>query len=331
MLYHLVRARARSMLQYRHSWLVRLSALVVATALLAIALFPEKALACACGCGIFDIGNLLPTMPGGAAYFEYDYMNQNKNWSSLSHAPAANNDDKDIRTDFYTAGFQYLFDSGFGVMAEVPYWDRSFTTNTGSAVATFNHSALGDVRLTGSYSGFSSDNSTGISIGVKLPTGDYKYPNFDRDTEIGSGSTDLTVGAYHVGSLDALGIWRYYAQARYQFAVASTTGYRPGNELDAVAGVSYDAGMSGMAGMATSSIDVIPSFKIIASTRMHDTGGDANPGDSGYSRVLLSPGVDVSINNWMLHAEVDLPIYQNVIGNQLVAQELFKTNISYNF
>ena len=121
------------------------------------------------------------------------------------------------------------------------------------------------------------------------------------------------------------GAWRYFAQARYEFAVASKSGYRPGNELDGVAGVSYDAGSLG------SGIEVSPILQFIASTRMHNSGCDANPGDSGYSRVLISPGVDVNINSWTLHAEVDVPIYQNVIGNQLTAPALIKTNIAYSF
>ena len=209
-------------------------------------------------------------------------------------------------------------------MAEVPYWDRGFTTDTGNGIPTFHHAALGDVRLTASYSGFSSDNSTGISFGIKLPTGDYTYQNFDRDTEIGTGSTDLTVGIYHIGSLTDDQMWRYFSQIRYQFAVATSGGYRPGNELDAVVGVTYDAGMGG-------SVDVMPVLQIIASTRMHDSGPTSDPVDSGYTRVLIGPGVDVSFNNWTLHSEVDFPIYQNVIGNQLTAPALFKTNLAYNF
>ena len=38
--------------------------------------------------------------------------------------------------------------------------------------------------------------STGLIFGVKLPTGDWKFAGFDRDTEIGSGSTDVLVGGY---------------------------------------------------------------------------------------------------------------------------------------
>lgn len=259
------------------------------------------------------------------AYLEYDFMDQNKNWSGLSHAPAANNDDKDIRTSFYTAGFQYLFASGLGVMVEVPYWSRHFATNTGSSIDSFDHSAIGDIRLTGVYSGFSRDNSTGITFGIKLPTGDHTYPNFDRDTEIGSGSTDLSLGAFHVGRLSTDGAWRYFLQGRYQIAVSTIGGYRPGNELDAVSGVSYDAGTLG------ETVDISPTLQFIASVRDHDSGPAANPTDSGYSRLLISLGVDVNMDRWTLHAEVDLPVYQNMIGNQLIAQELIKTNISYSF
>ncbi|MDR3528048.1 MAG: hypothetical protein P4L57_12300 [Rhizomicrobium sp.] len=274
---------------------------------------------------MFDIDNLFPTQPGGSVFLEYDYMDQNKNWSGLSGAPAANNDDKDIRTSFYTAGFQYLFASGFGVMAEVPYWNRHFATNTGRSIDAFDHSALGDIRLTGVYSGFSADNSTGLTLGIKLPTGDHNYANFDRDTEIGSGSTDLSFGASHIGTFGVVSPWHYFVQGRYQFSVATTGGYRPGNELNGVAGVSYDAGTIGEA------IDVAPILQLIGSIRSHDSGPTASPTDSGYSRLLLSPGVDLNIQSWSLHAEVDLPIYQNIIGNQLIAQQLIKTNISYRF
>ena len=316
--------RALSSSRTRTADLVRTQVLA-GCAMLAILAFPAEAYACACGCGVFDIDNIFPTEPGGSVYLEYDYMDQNQNWSGISRAPAGNNSDKDIRTSFYTAGFQYLFWSGFGVMVEVPLWDRHFATFDGVSVDTFNHAALGDVRLTGTYSGFSADNTTGVTFGIKLPTGDSSYANFDPDTEIGSGSTDLTFGAYHVGKLSTDGAWRYFVQGRYQFAVANKSGYRPGNELDGVAGVSYDAGSLG------SGIEISPLLQLIASTRMHDSESDSDPVNSGYSRVLISPGIDVNIDSWTLHAEVDVPIYQNVIGNQLTAPALIKTNIAYSF
>src|SRR5204862_5402183 len=45
-------------------------------------LAPSLAHACACGCGVFGVGTLplLPSGTGGTAFFEYDFMDQNRNW-----------------------------------------------------------------------------------------------------------------------------------------------------------------------------------------------------------------------------------------------------------
>lgn len=283
------------------------------------------ALACACGCGVFDIANMISTEPGGSVSVEYDFMDQNRNWHGLNSAPADNNDDKGIRTSFYTAAFQYRFASGVGVMAELPYWDRHFATDDGNGVERFDHAAFGDLRLTAVYSGFSADNSTGITFGIKLPTGDDGYSGFDRDTEIGSGSTDLAFGAYHLGALSSDGIWRYFVQGRYQFAVNSHGGYRPGNEMNAVSGISHEALP------IADTFSITPMLQLIATIRDSDSGMAANPSGSGYGRLLLSPGFDIDLSRWTLHAEVALPIYQNVIGNQLIAQQMIKTSVKYRF
>src|ERR1051325_7571626 len=111
-----------------------------------------------------------------------------------SSAPAAANEDKNIRTDFYTAGLQYMFDRDWGISVAVPYTDRLFITEDGGTLDAFHHQALGDVRLMGMYTGFSDDMSTGLTFGLKLATGDYTFPGFDRDTAIGTGTTDVIVG-----------------------------------------------------------------------------------------------------------------------------------------
>ena len=145
--------------------------LSVAAALVIIGVGIANCHACACGCGVFDVGNptMFPHDTGGTAFLEYDYMDQNKNWSGTSHAPAENNDDKDIRTNFWSAGVQYMFSREWGVMAEVPYWQRHFETtdeDTGNIVS-FDHSAVGDIRLRGVYTGFSPDMSTGVTFWPK--------------------------------------------------------------------------------------------------------------------------------------------------------------------
>jgi hypothetical protein len=168
----------------------------------ALTLTPQKALACACGCGVFEIGtaSLLPSEPGVTTFLEYDYSDQNRNWSGTSSAPASGNSDKEIQTHFFTVGAQYMSEKGWGIMVEVPYWQRHFETDPGTGVISIDHGSIGDIRIQASYSGFFDDMSTGISVGLKLPTGDYKDQQFDRDTEIGTGSTDIILGAFHHGA-----------------------------------------------------------------------------------------------------------------------------------
>jgi hypothetical protein len=295
---------------------------------LTLGLLPSAAWACACGCGVFAVGtsSSFPTDAGAMAFVEYDFMNQNKNWHGNSSAPADDNDDKRIRTSFYTAGFQYVLADGWGFTAELPYWNRFFKTtddDTGDIVG-FKHTAIGDVRIQASYSGFSDDRTTGITFGVKLPTGDFTYPNFDRDTSIGTGSTDLLLGAYHVGNLTPDYSWNWFANAQIDQPIASQDGYRPGGELDAVVGVSYN-------NWSVGDIKVAPVLEVIGSYRLHDSGINSDRPDSGYERMLIAPGLEVDVSQFKVYANVALPIYQHVTGEQLTAPVLVKLNVSYSF
>src|ERR1700733_4624646 len=82
-------------------------------ALLAVVLVPEDAFACACGCAVFDVGtsSLLPSGPGGTVFLEYDFLDQTTNWSGGHSPPGADNDDKKIRSDFFVAGGQNMFNN----------------------------------------------------------------------------------------------------------------------------------------------------------------------------------------------------------------------------
>ena len=154
---------------------------------------PPSVLACACGCGVFEVqtGALLPNKPGGVAFLEYDFTNQNKNWHGARRASDDANNDKRIRTDYVTAGVQYMLSRRWGYRVELPDWSRRFVkaNDDDGTIGTFDHGSVGDIRVRGVYSGFSEDMSSGLTFGLKLPTGDYSAPNFDRDTQIGTGST----------------------------------------------------------------------------------------------------------------------------------------------
>ena len=99
--------------------------------------------------------------------------------------------------------FQYMFDRSWGSQVEVPYDDRYFKTTggaSGSDIVALNWASLGDIRVEGIYTGFSPDMSTGINFGFKLPTGDYThndaFGDIDRDSELGTGSTDILLGGF---------------------------------------------------------------------------------------------------------------------------------------
>ena len=216
----------------------------MAMTVMAMSLAPDAALACACGCGVFDVSSS-PTMASDAKasiFFEYDFANQNKNWAGEHSAPSEDNADKRIRTSFYNIGGQYMFTPQWGVTVEVPYWTRYFKTadEDSGDIVQFNHGDFGDVRIRATYAGFADDLSTGITFGVKLPTGDYSYPGFDRDTAIGTGSTDLLIGGYKMGNLTDDYAWAWFANAQGDFPIVTQDGYRPGSEINATVGVSYE-------------------------------------------------------------------------------------------
>jgi hypothetical protein len=310
-----------------------MSALKVGGGLMVGMLAPGAVFACACGCGIFDVGtsSMLPEGPGGTAYVEYDYQDQTQNWSDSSKAPAANNTDKEIRTSFITAGLQYMFNHSWGIQAQLPFAYRSFSTVSaapGNPIATVKWGSLGDIRIKGIYTGFSDDLSSGIDFGLKLPTGSYTEENtfhdVDRDTEIGSGSTDILLGGFHRGNLFTRYGLNWFAQAELDVPVLTQGDYRPGAELDAAAGIDYEGWSLGRANFS-------PLVQVLASERTKDYGADANSPGSGYSRLLLSPGFEFHLHPVKVYADIEVPVFQHVNGNQLVAPLLFKVSVSYMF
>jgi hypothetical protein len=331
------------------------SARLAAGILLLCGFVPGEALACACGCSVFDVGSisLLPKEGdhGGAVYFEWDHSDQNQNWSGTSKAPAANNGDKRILTDWYVVGANYMFNRDWGVMARIPSANRAFTTDTnfGSTppdIETFHVSTIGDIELSGMYTGFSDDMSKGLIFGLKLPTGNWKAPGFDRDTQIGTGSTDLVLGGFWRGLITGDNAWQYFAQSKLDLpvwthsafdadpSVNAEADYRPGWSLDSAIGVTYNNWYH------VGPLDkVAPLLQVIVSHREPDSGAAAaNPVASGYDRIFISPGVDITKviddpknQTFKLYGDIEIPVYQRANGNQLVAPYLSKITAAFTF
>jgi hypothetical protein len=295
--------------------------------------------ACACGCGIYDVGtsSMLPaTGENGMVWEQYDYQDQVTNWNGHTSVNPAYNPDKKIETSFYTTGFQYFFNRSWGIQVEVPVADRFFKTTGGATGTQIVHStwtALGDIRVEGLYTGFSEDQSIGVEFGLKLPTGNYTHNNaygdVDRDSEIGTGSTDLLLGGFVRHALwpngHIAGFGQILLDLPFAYSTDSAGTYRPGAELDSALGVYYT-------GLKLGSVGITPLAQILCSVRRQDSGSAAaDPVGSGYQRVLLSPGVEIDVHPFMFYADIELPVYQNVNGDQLVGSFLIKGSVSYRF
>ncbi|HEY9166576.1 MAG TPA: hypothetical protein VIS48_10485 [Candidatus Kryptonia bacterium] len=265
---------------------------------------------------------MMPISAGYRISLMYDFMDQGKDWSNWHGASADLNDDKEIRTSFYTLGVQDMITRDWGVMIEAPLWDRYFKTKEdGGGAAGVDHEAFGDTRVMGMYTGLSEDMSTGIQFGLKLPTGPFNQSLMDRDTQIGSGTTDLLLGGYQMGQEDN---WGWYAQALWQHSFDARDGYRPGDSFDFSIGAHYDNLLE--------TYRIVPMLQLIASFRDIDSGVNSDPSNTGYDRLYLAPSVQVNLSQMVnLYGELKIPVVTHVRGYQLISPALFSAVASFSF
>ena len=296
-------------------------------AIFLIFLSTSNALACACGCGMMNVGtsSLIPACQGGVAFLQYDNMRQTRNWRGNSQS-SAHNHDKRIETQTYTAGAQYMFNRKWGVSARLPVvtrYKKEFDHHAGDLYA--RHSDIGDIKLSGIYSGFFDDMSTGITFGLKLPTGQTNSKGFARNEQIGTGSTDLLLGAYHLGSFGASN-FGYFLQASAEEPMVRHRGFTPGYEISAAAGSYYNAGQFG------SLSKVAPMLQIIATKKGKNSGWNGHHmEDSGYNLVYFAPGLELDYREFKVYFDVEFPLYRYVNGTQLAPQNIYKIILGYNF
>ena len=285
------------------------------------------AFACACGCGVFGVGSrwTMPTESGLNMYLQYSFMDQDKNWIGSSSASADLNGDKEIRTSFFTLGAQYMINRKWGVMAEIPYWDRYLkTTGDSGDIVSAEHHTLSDISLMGMYTGFSPDMSTGIQFGFKLPTGPYNLPGFDPDTQPGYGSISTLLGGYHMGQETG---WGWWVQGLWRHALyTNSNDYHPGDSFNLAVGAHYDR--------FAPKTGIVPTLQLIESIRGRDGGSAGDPDNTGFQRLFVTPGVEVDICRTIkFFGDVQLPVYThaNAVTGQLVAPWLINTAVSYSF
>lgn len=287
------------------------------------------ALACACGCGVLNVAtsSLIPNCEGGIAFLQYDQMSQTRNWSKEKKSNGHNHD-KRINTETVTAGAQYMFNRDWGAAIRVPYVTR-YTKgfNHDHELNSSRHSDIGDIRVNGIYSGIFDDMSTGITFGLKLPTGQTNAKTIERNQQIGTGSTDSILGFYHMGNFGKSSKMGYFVQSSWERPFIRHQGYTPGYEVSGAVGTYYNLGQIGVAKR------VAPIFQFSGAKKGQDSGWAAadHNSSSGYSMIFFAPGIEVNIDKFKIYADVEFPAYRNTNGNQLAPQNLYKVILGYNF
>jgi hypothetical protein len=315
------------------------SKLLAAGLMLALTLISPSALACGCGSCSYNVGTSynFPDGPGGLVWTEYDYIGQSQNWHGLGPAGADNNPHKLIQTSWLQGGMQYFFNNKWGASLVVPSANRIVRAETENGaevqqgqeaaaptVVTKQWWSMGDIRLNGYYTGFSPDMSTGVNLGMKFATGNWTVPDIDRDNQIGTGSTDILFGFFHRHRITSDEKWSWFADAQLDAPVITQGGYTPGLQVNTTTGIYYT-------GLHIKGVKIRPLGQVLFVNKASDSGGAADPQNTGYQQVSLSPGIEFDFKKVRLYADAELPVMNNVVGNQLIAPCTVKVVASYQF
>lgn len=310
----------------------------------------NEASACAaCGCLVSKDWQAqgISSEPGFSLGLSYDYIRQDQPMigthsasinALLSNNPNASEVEQLTTTSTTTLDVNYN-DDNWGVDLQLPYMSRYHETYPdGTVLNTSQSNSLGDARVIGRYSGLSSDQTLGLMLGVKLPTGPSNITFsdgslLDRSLQPGTGSTDVIVGVSKSGQVGKYG---WFVQGLYQTAIATLSDiqgeYKPGDSMSLNIGVRY----------ATFGQKVTPMLQINAVSRRADSGTAATPLVTGGELVYLTPGVSARLGGATTgFAFLQIPIYQNVnasdagaalgSGAQLTAKSIVSLGIKHSF
>ncbi|ADI28939.1 hypothetical protein [Methylotenera versatilis] len=312
--------------------------LVASFATLAFASSTDAFACSSCGCTLNSDWSSQGISSGEGTRFDvrFDYFKQSDYRNGTSSVSRSNIpvgtevQDTTINRNL-TLGLDHSFNQDWAINLLLPIFNRSHGTYgedgdypDPAALITSSSKGLGDLRVTGRYQGLSADRSSGITFGLKLPTGETNDTfndgsPLDRGLQLGTGTTDLLLGGYYFGSINR--DWDYFAQATVQIALNKHNDFRPGNGLNATAGVRY---------MGFESF--IPQLQFNTRIEKRESGAEADVDNSGATLIYISPGVTVPINKTVqAFGFIQVPIYQHVNGYQIEPNVLLSTGLRFSF
>ena len=162
-------------------------------------------------------------------------------------------------------------------------------------------------------------------FGLKLPTGKTDVKNADGDEaertlQPGSGTTDFVIGGSYSMAAPMRNL-SWFVQGLAQLPTNEKDEYRPGHRLNLDLGSRYDMGER---------LGLL--LQVNALFKARDQGANAEPEDTGGKFLFLSPGLSYAFTRQVqAYGFVQLPIYQDVNGVQLVARYAFAAGLNVRF
>lgn len=242
--------------------------------------------------------------------------------------------DDEVRTinRNYFASVDHSLTPSWDLSIQAPLFSRTHDhihNHHGDAITEqWSFSELGDVRVlarhhfSGAHAG---THSSGLNLGLKLPTGGIDVENDDgeqaeRSLQPGTGSTDALLGFFYNDQLVA-NKSSWFVSTLWQQPLAERDDYRPGTRLSLDVGLRY---------AASPQIDL--HLQLNTQFRARDRGANAEPEDTGGTFINLSPGVSYAFApDTEAYLYVQQPLYQRVNGVQLTEDWSAVVGVSRRF
>lgn len=307
-----------------------------------IALFAGGAVATAhasCGAGFCAVNTDWSVQgawvePGVRVDLRYEYVDQDQPRAGtrrvgVGEVPRHHDEIRTISRNLLL-GVDATLTEHWGVSASLPVVQRSHQhihNHHGNAIYnSWDFRELGDAQLLARYQSAPRLGNAvyGLRFGAKLPTGSTDVSEAgevaERSLQPGTGTVDAIVGAYmHRPFMTLPASW--FAEVKYQRALDEDSGYRPGYEVTADLGGSYQLGARTRALLQLNYLE-----------RGQDAGAEAEPEDTGGRYVYLSPGLSFApAEQVQVYGLVQLPLYQRVEGVQLTADWALAVGVSMRF
>ena len=314
------------------------SRLYASAILAASATMPTPAFACSsCGCNLTSdwLSQGLVAQPGTVVALRYDFVPQTRlraghdvvDRSAISF-PTGREIERSTYNHYVTASLDHAFSPEWALDVQVPFDSRPHRT---IAAGDTDESAsrtegIGDVRATMRFQGFGGSGITGVQFGLKLPTGRFRQTfrsgpaageEVDRGIQVGSGTVDALIGAYHFGRL--AGAFDFVLQGQAQIPLNSRADYRPGIAGTFSAGIHY----TGWRG-------ITPQVQLNYRIAGRDHGAASDRPNSGGEQLYLAPGITASLGGRLsAFGFVQVPLYQRVNGYQLAPKYTLSFGLQY--